>query len=103
MRKPLFTPEELAEMATADAEIENEPITMEEIAASRRRDKAAKHAQKDKKAQKIAENKRAYYEANREKIAENQRAYYKNNPEKYEKHKAYMREYMKKRRTEAKT
>ena len=75
MSRPLFTKEELAEMAAADAEIEAQALTMEEIRESRERDKAAKHAQKDKAAQKIAENQRAYREANREKIAENQRKY----------------------------
>ena len=79
----LFTPEELAELAAFDAEIDDEPLTNEEIRDARERDKAAKHERKDKKAQKIAENQRAYREANREK---------------YEAHKAYMREYMRKRR-----
>ena len=102
MRKSLFTLEELAEIAAADAEIDDAPITQEEIDASRRRDKAAVYAAKDNREQKIAENQRAYREANREKIAENQRAYYKDNPEKYEAHKAYMREYAKKRYAEKK-
>ena len=75
MARPLFTAEELAEMAAADAEIDAQPLSMEEIRETRERDKAAVHEQKDKKAQKIAENQRAYYEANREKIAENKRAY----------------------------
>ena len=111
--KPLFTPEELAELAVFDAEVDDEPLTMEEIRESRERDRDARHAAKDKKEQKIAENKRAYREANREKIAENQRAYreanrekiaenkrayYEANPEKKEANKAYMREYMRKRR-----
>ena len=74
MKKPMFTPEELKELAAFDAEINDEPITQEEIEESRRRDKEAKHEAKDKKSQKIAENQRAYREANREKIAENQRA-----------------------------
>ena len=94
----LFTPEELAELAAFDAEIDDEPLTNEEIRDARERDKAAKHERKDKKAQKIAENQRAYREANREKIAENQSAYREANREKYEAHKAYMREYMRKRR-----
>ena len=81
--KALFTPEELAELAAFDAEIDDEPITQEEIEESRRRDREAKYATKDKRAQKIAENQRAYREANREKIN------------------AYMREYMRRRRLEA--
>ena len=67
--KPMFTPEELAELAAYDAEIDDEPLTAEEIRESRERDKEAKHAAKDKKAQKLAEQKRAYYAANREKVA----------------------------------
>ena len=82
MARPLFTAEELAEMAAADAEIDAQPLSMDEIRDARARDKAAVYAQKDKKAQKITENKRAYYEANREKIAENQRAYREANREK---------------------
>ena len=73
MSKPLFTPEELAELAAFDAEIDDEPLTQEEIEESRRRDKEAKHAAKDKRAQKIAEGQRAYYAANKEKIAERKR------------------------------
>jgi hypothetical protein len=80
--RAMFTPEELAEMAAADAEIENEPLTMEEIRESRARDRAAIDARRDKKGKKIADAQRAYYEANREKIADAQRAYYEANREK---------------------
>ncbi|MBQ7887313.1 MAG: hypothetical protein IJ313_10525 [Clostridia bacterium] len=73
--KPLFTPEELAELAAFDAEVDDEPLTQEEIEQSRARDKEAKHAAKDKRSQKIAENQRAYYEANREKINAYMREY----------------------------
>ena len=55
--------------------------------------------QLDHKSRKIAENKRAYYEANREKIAENQRAYREANREKYNE---YMRNYLRNRRLAAK-
>ena len=125
--RPMFTPEELAEMAAADEEIEAQPLTMEEIREARERDKAAQYDRKDKKGkrlaekkrayreanrEKIAENKRAYYEANREKITENQRAYYEANrekiaenqrarrttPEGRKAYNAYMREYMRRRR-----
>ena len=95
--RPMFTPEELAEMAAFDAEIEDEPLTNEEIRESRERDRAALDDRKDKRQKKIAENKRAYYEANREKIAENQRAYREANREKIN---AYMREYQRRRRLE---
>ena len=99
MRKPLFTPEELAEMAAADAEIEeNFSLTNEDLKRSRDLDKEAVLGSKDNREKKIAENQRAYYEANREKIAENKRAYREANREKIN---AYMREYMKKRRAAA--
>ena len=95
----MFTPEELAEMAAADAEIEeNFCLTNEDLKRSRALDKEAVLGRKDNREKKIAENQRAYYEANREKIAENQRAYYEANREKIN---AYMREYMKKRRAAA--
>jgi len=48
MSNPLFTPEELAAF---DAEIDDEPLTQEEIEESRQRDKEAKHAAKDNRAQ----------------------------------------------------
>ena len=92
----LFTPEDLEELRRADAELDETFCqTQEEIEASRARDRQAKLDAKDNRARKIAENQRAYYEANREKIAENKRAYYEANREK---HNAYMREYMRKRR-----
>lgn len=77
----LFTPEELAELAAADAELDESFVqTQEERVASRKRDRAIQLANMDKRQRKIAESKRAYYEANRE-------AY-----------NAYMREYQRKRR-----
>ena len=110
MGKPLFTPEELAELAAFDAEIDESDITQNEIDASRERDREAVLAGMSKRNRKIAEAKRAYYEANREKIAEAQRAYYEANREKIaeakrayyeanrEKWNAYMREYRKRRK-----
>ena len=122
----LFTPEELEELRRADAEIDETFCqTQEERVASRRRDRDAKLDSMDGKAKKIAENQRAYYEANREKIAENQRAYREANREKIaenqrayyeanrekiaenqrayreanrEKYNAYMRNYLRKKR-----
>ena len=80
--KQMFTPEELAEMDAYDAEVDEEPLTMEELRESRERDKAALYDRKTKKEQKIAEGQRAYRAANKEKIN------------------AYMREYRRKRRLE---
>ena len=80
MGKPIFTPEELAELAAFDAEIDESDITQNEIDASRERDREAVLAGMSKRNRKIAENQRAYYEANREKWN------------------AYMREYRKRRK-----
>ena len=79
---PLFTPEELAELAAYDARVEAEPLTNEEIAESRERDRMAIDAERDVKGRKVAEQQRAYYQANREKVAEQQRAYRQANREK---------------------
>ena len=99
MRKPLFTPEELAEMAAADAEIEeNFSLTNEDLKRSRDLDKEAVLGSKDNREKKIAENQRAYYEANREKIAENHRAWLANNRDKWN---AYLREYRRKKKESA--
>ena len=63
-----FTPEELAAMAAADAEIEAEFfLTNEEAAASTARDREARYLAKDKQGQALAERNRRYYEANKEK------------------------------------
>ena len=110
-----FTPEELAELAAFDAEIDAEfEWTNEELRESRARDKEICFERKGRKAQKIAEAQRAYYEANREKIAEAKRAYYEANREKIaearrayreanrEKYNAYMREYMRRKYAERK-
>ena len=80
--KTLFTPEELAEMAAFDAEVDAAPLTIDELRETRERDKAAAYANKPRKEQKIAEQWRRYYEANKEKIAEQRRRYYEANKEK---------------------
>ena len=80
--KPLFSPEELAEMAAADAEIEKTfRLTNEDIKRSREADKAAMFDRLPPEKKKIAAKQRAYREANREKIAAKQRAYYEANRE----------------------
>ena len=72
----LFTKEELEELARADAELDETFVqTQEERVASRKRDRDAALAAKDPEKRKIAENQRAYYEANREKYNEYQRNY----------------------------
>ena len=95
MVNPIFTPEELAELAAFDAEIDASDITQDEIDASRERDREAVLAGMSKREKKIAEAQRAYREANREKIAEAHRAYREANREKWN---AYMREYRKRRK-----
>ena len=89
--KPFFTPEELADMAAADAEIEATfRLTNEDIRRSKDADKAAlldrlppekkreaayQRAYREANREEIAAKRRAYYEANREEIAAKQRAY----------------------------
>ena len=95
----LFTPEELEELRRADAELDEEFIqTQEEINESRKRDKQSRFERMDNKQKKIAENQRAYREANREKIAENKRAYIEKNRDKWN---AYLREYRRRKKAEA--
>ena len=75
MSRTLFTPEELEELARIDAELEAAPVTADELADSRRRDRAAKLDSMDKRTRRIAERMRQYREAHREEIAEQQRQY----------------------------
>ena len=106
----MFTPEELAEMAAADAEIDTEfRLTQEDLERSSRLDRLAKleslspekrkvaaqkKAYRDANREKVAAYQQAYYEANREKVAERQKAYREANREKVrERARNYMREY----------
>lgn len=96
--KSLFTPEELAEMAAADAEIDASfSLTNEDIKRSREADKAAMFDRLPPEKKKKAAYWRAYYEANREEIAAKRRAYYEKNREKKL---AYQRAYDAARREE---
>ena len=73
-----FTAEELAAMRLADEEIEREfRWTNEELEESRKRDRESVFDRKDVAAQKVAAQKKAYYEANREKINEKRRRKYR--------------------------
>ena len=73
-----FTAEELAAMRLADEEIEREfRWTNEELEASRKRDWKFTLDRKDVADQKLAAQKKAYYEANREKINEKRRRKYR--------------------------
>lgn len=75
--KSLFTPEELAELAAADAEIDASfRLTNEDIKRSREADKAAMFDRLPPEKKKIAAKQRAYREANREEINAKQRARY---------------------------
>ena len=63
----LFTPEELEELRRADEELEkNFRQTQEEIQESRQRDRQARLDGLDHKGRRIADQQRAYREANRE-------------------------------------
>lgn len=114
----MFTPEELAEMAAADAEIEAEfRLTQEDLDRSRELDREAKFralpmekqkvaaqrkAYREANREKVAAQQKAYYEANREKVAEYQKAYYEANREQLRKRaRNYMREYRTKKRAAA--
>ena len=78
-----FTAEELEEMRLADEEIEREfRLTNEDLARARETDKVAVFERKDAAAQKVAAQRKAYYEANREKVAAQQKAYREANREK---------------------
>lgn len=71
-----FTPEELAAMAAADAEIEAnfDGLTAEELRASAALDNAARAMSGGRKRNLARE--RAYYQANRERLLSQARAYY---------------------------
>ena len=78
-----FTKEELEAMRLADEEIEREfRWTNEELETSRKRDRESNLDQKDFAAQKVAAQRKAWYEANREKVAAQQKAYREANREK---------------------
>lgn len=84
----MFTPEELAEMAAADAEIEKAfRLTQEDLDRSRELDLEAKFQALPAKKQKLAAQQKAYREANREQLRERARN--------------YMREYRAKKRAAA--
>lgn len=88
-----FTPEELAEMAAADAEIEAEfRLTQSEIEEARSRDRSAVLDSMEPQQRMAAARRKAYYEANREKLAAQKKAYREANREAYNK---YHREYAK--------
>ena len=93
-----FTPEELAEMAEADVEIEASfRLEPDDLIRSARFDRLARFEALPPEKRKASAQKKAWYEANREKVAAQQKAYREANREKYN---AYMREYMRKRREE---
>ena len=84
----MFTPEELAEMAAADAEIEAEfRLTQEDLDRSRELDREAKFRALPMEKQKVAAQRKAYREANREQLRKRARN--------------YMREYRTKKRAAA--
>lgn len=89
MRNPMFTPEELAELAVFDAEIDNDPMAKKNAEyqhayylANKEKIAAYQRSYREANREKIAKNKRAYRKANRERFAEYQRAYREANREK---------------------
>ena len=65
-----WSAEELALMQKIDSELDQEPISMDELRESYNRDREARHSDS-----KSAKYHREYYQANKEKIAEWQRKY----------------------------
>ena len=65
-----WSAEELALMQKIDSELDQEPISMDELRESYNRDREARHSDS-----KSAKYQREYYQANKEKIAEWQREY----------------------------
>ena len=79
----VFTTEELAAMAAADAEIEAEfALTQEDLVRARQMDRESVLAGMDHKRRHVAQRQKAYREANREKVAQQQKAYREANREK---------------------
>ena len=92
----LFTAEELAEIAAADAEIEAGFFqTYEEIRQSRKRDREFRLDGLPFDKRKIAAAKKEYYEANREKIAAAKKGWIDKNRDHWN---AYQREYRARRK-----
>ena len=94
MRRPLFSAEELAELAAFDAEADAKPISAQEYREAAQRDKDAVMAERGTKerqqARRIAAYQREYREANKDQIAAYQREYYEANKDQIA---AYQREY----------
>ena len=91
-----FTPEELAEMAEADAEIEASfHLEQADLDLSLELDRQAHFDGLSPEKQKVAAQQKAYREANKDKVAAQHKAWYEANRGKYN---AYMREYMRRRR-----
>ena len=105
-----FTPEELAEMAAVDAEIEAAELTIEDYREADARDRAVRMERKGPKGRRVAAHKKAWYEANRDKVAAQKKAWYEANRDKVaaqqkayreanrDKYNEYMREYLRQRR-----
>lgn len=72
----LFTPEELAEMAAADAEIEATFLLEQaDLDRSRELDRQAHFDGLEPEKQRVAAQQKAWYEANKDKVAARRKAY----------------------------
>ena len=103
MSNPLFTPEEIAELAAFDEEVDNCELNAQDYRESAARDKEAVLAEMGERQRKrhlrIAAYQREYYEANKDQIAAKRREYYEANKDQIA---AKRREYMRKRRAKQK-
>ena len=94
-----FTPEELAEMAAADSEIEATfRLEQADLDRCKAMDREIHFERLSQEKRKVAAQQKAYREANREKVAAQRKAYREANREKYN---TYMREYLRKKRAAA--
>ena len=78
-----FTPEELAEMAAADSEIEATfRLEQADLDRCKAMDREIHFERLSQEKRKVAAQQKAYYEANREKVAAQKKAYREANREK---------------------
>lgn len=95
MRKPLFTPDELAALAIYDAQVDASDLTMAEIRASNARDREIKGMSEDTKERKRTKTEatKVWYAAHRAEMAIRRRERYLKNRDAYlEYQRAYHRE-----------
>lgn len=91
--KPLFTPEELAELKAFDAEVDASDITLEEMRESRTRERYEALAVADDERRKRMLYQKKYYSEHRERILSIRRNHYRQNRDaETERHRRYYQE-----------